>query len=850
MMKLILPSILLITVINLSAQISCDTGSELECMCETAEILCSVVELDGFTGGMSSFQHPQDGPDDFCGNNTVSDNPTWFAFIAWCDEIEMTVTFTNCLPGGNNGQFLGAQVAVFPSCNTNNSIDCASDCNVTTPHEIDLTLDNLTIGQVYYFMIDGCGGAGNGSTCDYEIGVSPTDCDEEIEEWTNGITGETSFCIGESETYIVDDLDGATSYHWEIDGNEVSETGDETETFIWDTEGEFELCVDVSNECVDITEDPMPICTTIVVSEPDAGMLVATPNPLCPGEISTVTVSGHKADALSETHLIVVNPSGVVLDIVQVDPTTIDVTFDQCGNVKVYSLNFASAEGVPLPAIDDSYSGSDCVTFCCDEVCEIIMFEDTEDPDFPSAPGNESLSCFDMVPVMEDQLAIDNCAPDELIAGVETGSADLCSGGTLTREWTQTDDCGNTTIHTQQITVDPIMAPVFLSQPGNQTLSCDDPMPPAIDLMYSNSETGGCLIEGMVTPTVVGAFDICGSTIEYTWDFTDMCGNTITHTQMLIIEAAEEPIFSNPPGDLTLTCNDIIPPPEALNYSNGQSGLCLIEGSVMPTVVGAFDPCGSTITYTWIFSDPCGTNLMHTQTITVDPAQVPNFINPPNDLTLSCAEVIPNPIDLSYSNNQLGICLVDGTESPEVTGAADICGSTIEYLWGYTDSCGNLIEHTQTITIDPAPEAVFNNPPGNLTLTCEEYDSFTFADLTYSNSESGTCLIEGVVSPVITDNSNGCSGTIEAFYEFQDDCQRITNHTQVITLEAPLEAAFLNPPANLTVSCDEVPSGSPPTLDYTNGSTGGCLITGSVSAITTNNVDACGGNILHFWEFI
>ena len=849
-MKLILSSILIITTISLSAQISCDSGSELECMCETAEILCSVVELDGFTGGMSPFQHPQDGPDGFCPpTNAVSDNPTWFAFIAWCDEIDMTVTLSNCLPGGSNNQFLGAQLAVFPACNTNNAIDCASDCNVTTPHEIELTLDNLTIGQVYYFMIDGCGGAGNGSTCDYEIGVSPTNCNEEIEEWTNDIAGETSFCIGESETYVVDDLDGATSYHWEIDGTEVSETSDETETFIWDTEGEFMLCVDVSNECVDISEDPMPICTTIVVSEPDAGSLVATPNPLCPGEISSVTVSGHKDDALSETHLIVVDPSGLVLDVVQVDPTTIDVTFDQCGNVKVYSLNFASAEAVPIPAIDDSYSGSDCVTFCCDEICEIIIFEDTTDPDFPSAPGDETLACFDLVPLLEDQLATDNCAADELIAGTETGSANLCDGGTLTREWTQTDDCGNTTTHTQVITIEPISPPDFLSPPGDQTLSCDDPIPPAIDLMYSNNESGGCLIEGLETPTVLGAFDLCGSTIEYTWEFTDMCGNTITHTQFITIEPADPPTFSNPPSDLTLTCDDDIPIADVLNYSNGQTGTCLIEGSVTPLVVGAFDPCGSTITYSWNFTDPCGINLMHTQTITIDPAQVPNFVNPPGDVTLACDEVVPSPIDLSFTNNQPGICLIDGAESPEVTGAADVCGSTIEYLWEYTDNCNNLIQHTQTITIDPAPEAIFTNLPSDLTLTCEEYDSFTFADLNYSNSESGSCLIEGVVSPVITDNSNSCSGTIEAFYEFQDDCSRIISHTQTITLEAPLEAAFLNPPANLTVSCDEVPSGSPPPLDYTNGSIGSCLIIGSENASTNNNVDACGGNILHLWEF-
>ena len=780
-MKVFLSAFLFLASTAVYAQISCDTGSENECMCETADVLCSVVELEGFMGGMSSFQHPQDGPDDFCGNNTVSDNPTWFAFIAWCDEIDMTVTLTNCLAGGTNNNLFGAQVAVFAACDTNNSLDCASDCNVTTPHDIDLVLENLVIGAVYYFMIDGCGGNGNGSTCDYEIAVSPTDCDEEIEDWTNGIDGETSFCLDETGTYTVDDLEGATSYHWTVDGVEVSVTGDETEDILWDTPGEFQLCVDVSNECVDITEDPMPICTTIVVAEPDAGMLTASPNLLCPGEISLVTLSGHNDDPLFETHLIVVDPSGVVIDVMEVGSTTLDVTLDECGRVKVFSLNFASQENVPVPSLDDDYNGSDCVSFCCDETCELIDFEDTTDPDFPTAPGDETLACFDLLPVFEDQLATDNCAPDELIAGVETGSADLCDGGTITREWTQTDDCGNSFTHTQTIVIDPIDPPDYVNPPGDMTLSCEDVIPPAIDLMYTNSGTSGCLLEGLVTPTIDGAFDICGSTITYTWDFTDMCGNNLLHVQTITIDPADPPAFDSPPGDENLTCSDVIPPPIDLLYTNELSGACLIEGMVTPTVDGAFDPCGSVISYVWEFTDECGTDLSHTQTITIDPAEIPDFVNAPADVTLTCADVVPDPIDLDYTNNQPGICLVEGIESPTITGSPDICGAVIEYFWEYTDNCSNLIEHTQTITIDPAPEAAFINPPADVTFSCEEFDNFDFIDLDYTNSDSGDCLIEGVITPVITDNANGCDGTIEAFYEYEDDCQRVITHTQTIT---------------------------------------------------------------------
>ncbi|MEZ5048845.1 MAG: hypothetical protein R2766_04240 [Saprospiraceae bacterium] len=90
------------------------------------------------------------------------------------------------------------------------------------------------------------------------------------------------------------------------------------------------------------------------------------------------------------------------------------------------------------------------------------------------------------------------------------------------------------------------------------TLECSDlagftPM----DLMYSNGETGDCLIEGVVSPTSSGSLDACGSTIIYTWEYTDDCNRTITHEQTVTVEPRAEASFITPPGDMTLECPDI-----------------------------------------------------------------------------------------------------------------------------------------------------------------------------------------------------------------------------------------------------------------------------------------------------
>jgi len=142
----------------------CDTGSEPECMCETAEVLCSVVDLDGFSGEMSTFSHAGDGPNPFC-NGSFSDNPNWFGFIAWCENITFELDLSNCTGAG-------VQLALFTDCTFSEEVDCDDNCNSST---VTLDLD-LIIGEDYFLLLDGC----TGTACDYEVSVSPTNCDEFI----------------------------------------------------------------------------------------------------------------------------------------------------------------------------------------------------------------------------------------------------------------------------------------------------------------------------------------------------------------------------------------------------------------------------------------------------------------------------------------------------------------------------------------------------------------------------------------------------------------------------------------------------------------------------------------------
>jgi hypothetical protein len=402
------------------------------------------------------------------------------------------------------------------------------------------------------------------------------------------------------------------------------------------------------------------------------------------------------------------------------------------------------------------------------------------------------------------------------------------------------------------ITIDPRPEAAFINPPTDLTFTCAEADTFAFGpLDYSNNATGSCLIQGNVLPTVVEVQDNCEGTITATWEFTDSCDRTITHVQTITIDPPPEPAFINPPTDLTVTCAEADTFAfDPLDYSNNATGSCLIEGNEPPTVVEILDNCEGTITATWEFTDSCDRTITHVQTITIDPPPEPAFINPPTDLTVTCAEADTFAFDpLDYSNNATGSCLIQGNVPPTVVEIIDNCEGTITATWEFTDSCDRTITHVQTITIDPPPEPAFINPPTDLTFTCAEADTFAFEPLDYSNNATGSCLIQGNVPPTVVEVLDNCEGTITAIWEFTDSCDRTITHVQTITIDPPPEPAFINPPTDLTFTCAEADTFAFEPLDYSNNATGSCLIQGNVPPTVVEIIDNCEGTITATWEF-
>lgn len=251
---------------GLVAQLPCNPDSPPASeSCEDAPILCSIDLLHNYCTTMSQ-NITGNAPSPLCNGGGAPHNVVWFAFVAGCTDLSLTLTPYNCVPV--NGQ-IGIQAAIFgyggnglcPSSTQqpDETIWCLSAPCFTNPANINA--NGLTIGQIYYFMIDGCAG----SYCDIHIAVNSPCSSNDLGPWESPIMGKDSVCIGETNTYRVTAPLGATNYTWYLEGSAIQAGQDSFVDITWFLEGDFVVCVDVSNSCVPETNDPEPLCKTISV---------------------------------------------------------------------------------------------------------------------------------------------------------------------------------------------------------------------------------------------------------------------------------------------------------------------------------------------------------------------------------------------------------------------------------------------------------------------------------------------------------------------------------------------------------------------------------------------------------
>jgi hypothetical protein len=181
----------------------------------------------------------------------------------------------------------------------------------------------------------------------------------------------------------------------------------------------------------------------------------------------------------------------------------------------------------------------------------------------------------------------------------------------ISRTWTATDTCGNSTSGIQTITVRDTTKPL-ISCPPDVALECPANTSTNNTGVATASDTCGSVTvrynDSVATP--------CGAAkvISRTWTATDACGNSASCVQTITVRDTGSPTITCPP-DLTLECGASTAP-GATGTATAQDACSVVNVTYSDSVSNI---CGGSkiIKRTWTASDGCGNSANCVQTIRV-----------------------------------------------------------------------------------------------------------------------------------------------------------------------------------------------------------------------------------------
>lgn len=336
-------SFFVITSIAYGQPTICEAPFEMTPFCNEACIIC---DIDGFQGRHDSNVRGE-APPDFCVFGV--ENAQWIAFLAGSETLEVDISVSNC---DNFFLFSGLQMAIYES------LDCEtftqkSNCiggffQIRQGQTGTLFMNDLTVGQYYYLVMDGSAG----DNCDWTMSVQSGTTEVAPLDSTGTIIVQDSYCSNDTIVVDIDREIGATEFLWELNQDTVAMTQS------WDTllaSGTYEVCVTGSNAC---NVGPT-VCDTIEV----LNLLRDTVSvEICESSCTTV---GDSVICNQGIYDILVSATGIGCDtirrvIVEVVPNlqfTIDTTLCSGLCIEVFDTTICEAG---LFLLDRQGSGGDC----------------------------------------------------------------------------------------------------------------------------------------------------------------------------------------------------------------------------------------------------------------------------------------------------------------------------------------------------------------------------------------------------------------------------------------------------------------------------------------------------------
>ncbi|WP_186525837.1 HYR domain-containing protein [Seonamhaeicola sediminis] len=423
--------------------------------------------------------------------------------------------------------------------------------------------------------------------------------------------------------------------------------------------------------------------------------------------------------------------------------------------------------------------------------------------------------------------ANDNCDGTINAVGTRSDNAALNDPwplGTTTITWTFTDTAGNDTVCTQDVVVTDNQAP-FITCPGNLTAMCDISEQPAYTTYAEFTNAGGsandnCSINEASFTLISEVSDnlSCPETVTRTYQIADMAGNTMTCTQLIIIDDEIVPTITTQAQNIEIEClSDSDADEMALqNWLDTNGGAIATDNCSAVTWTNDYGQDTSVqcengaITVTFTATDECNNSTSTTATYLIKDTENPTITVPASDQTVQCDGAGNLSEFNTWLSSNAGAEATDDCSAVSWTNnfitLSDDCGMTGSAIVTFraTDACGNFSETTAKFTIEDTIAPEFTVPA--------DIEIFTDADCNYDTSPA--------VTGDVTDEGDVCSPNIQATYQdetvagpcegsvvitrtwtLKDDCDNTTVKTQTITVTDNTAPTF-TAPADIEIFTD------------------------------------------------
>jgi len=221
----------------------------------------------------------------------------------------------------------------------------------------------------------------------------------------------------------------------------------------------------------------------------------------------------------------------------------------------------------------------------------------------------------------------------------------------LTRTWTISDGCGNSSTATSVISVFDNEAPQIIGVPVSLTIDCTDDIPPADVFAIDNCDPDVQLSLNATTETIG-----CTTYFIRRWNAVDACDNLTSAVQTIIISDLQDPILSEYPADLTLPCGELAPTAPDITVTDN----CDADVQVVFTETTSGNPDCPNLTRTWCATDCTGNEVCHTQNINFIPVPGASTMDQLSAWQASPSEIIIKTLTVEQSKWNLEVYDVTG----------------------------------------------------------------------------------------------------------------------------------------------------------------------------------------------